>query len=64
MKSSKYKIVLKVTMRRYQKKTERKNVFTPILLEEIKNKIKDGYSKKGLAIKYGIFESTIRKRLQ
>lgn len=51
-------------MSRYKRKSERKLVFTEENLEEIKQKIAEGFSKRSIAREMGINEATLRKRLK
>lgn len=51
-------------MGKYRRKTDRKLVFTAELLDEIKEKLLQGMSKRSIADSIGVPEATLRKRLK
>lgn len=51
-------------MGKYRRKTDRKLVFTAELLDEIKEKLQQGMSKRSIADSIGVHEATLRKRLK
>lgn len=51
-------------MSRYQRKSDRKLVFTEENLNEIRRKVEGGQSKRSIAREMGLNESTLRKRLK
>ncbi|KAL1489337.1 hypothetical protein ABEB36_014253 [Hypothenemus hampei] len=51
-------------MGRYKRTSDRKLIYSQEILNEIKEKIKSGRSKRSLATEYGTKESTLRKRFK
>lgn len=51
-------------MGKYRRKTDRKLIFTAELLEQVKEKLLQGMSKRSIADSIGVHEATLRKRLK